>query len=461
MLSQNALLKWIVAVIGCVLIGFALLVGLVVKGIQTANGSGCSVPIVVSTTDAATPSVSMSASPLATTPAAGITPTATPDVESHCYAASQYGTQVVWWAQAMANALYVDPACGATRGGACNDTHYTSAFPQNVIRYGHDWCTAHGHCEDWANGSYQCVSFVRGAYSQVYPMTVTNDAFNLWASYQNLPGWQEIPAAATPDVAKRFLPEPGDIMVFKDNHVGHVALVIHVQPPSADGHNGWVAFANANSSSAYDQMPLQPNLLVDTSRWNSTDPHNSNTFTVWGYIRPKTNASTGVVRISQLDPGQYASQSETTTWAYSACSAASMTEVLNAYGLHLRIHDVLQVESTLIIPGSAPPTAYITSQQGLMQDDGIAATLQRFGFHTTWGEHWSLDQVLAAANNGTPVIVSWPPDRYAGGHLVVITGGDHSTMTLADSSSWNRQTISVTQFLTWWAGFAAVATPSA
>lgn len=454
--SQNALLKWMAVFVGCILIGFALLVGLTVKGSQISNSmqtSGCSVPITVSTAETTAP-------PTSSSPPPGIMPTATPDVESTCHPASPTGAQVVQWAQTMANALYINPACGTKRGGNCNDTYYTSAFPQQVIQYGQQWCTAHSDCSDWANGSYQCVSFVRGAYSQVYPMTVTNDAFNLWAAYQNLPRWQEIPAAATPDVAMRFLPEPGDVMVFKDHFVGHVAIVMQVQPPT-DGHNGWIAFANANSSSAYDRMPLQPNLLVDTSEWNSTNPQNSNTFIVWGYIRPKLNASVGLARLSQLDSGQYASHNEFVTWASSACSAAAMTEVLNAYGMHLHIHDVLQVESSLIIPGSAPPTAYITPQQGLMQDDGIAATMNQFGFHTTWGEHWSLDQVLAAANNGTPVIVSWPPDRYAGGHLVVVTGGADGTITLADSSSWNRQTISVAQFLTWWNGFAAVATPSA
>ena len=45
-----------------------------------------------------------------------------------------------------------------------------------------------------------------------------------------------------------------------------------------------------------------------------------------------------------------------------------MTEVLDAYGLHLRIHDVLQVESRL---------GDITPELGLTQEAGIAATVQR------------------------------------------------------------------------------------
>jgi hypothetical protein len=53
------------------------------------------------------------------------------------------------------------------------------------------------------------------------------------------------------------------------------------------------------------------------------------------------NASQQLVRISQLDPAQYNSTDEDNTWAYSACSTASMTEVFNAYGSHYRITDIL------------------------------------------------------------------------------------------------------------------------
>ncbi|MEO9028088.1 MAG: CHAP domain-containing protein [Ktedonobacteraceae bacterium] len=370
--------------------------------------------------------------------------TSTPDSRSSdCFPGNPYGSQIVHWAKTMADTLYVDPACGSKRGGPhCNATHYTSAFPEPVIAYGQSWCQPHNSCADWANGNYQCVSFVRGAYSQVYPMKLTNDAFNLWATYENQPGWQEIPAAAAPDPLQRGLPTPGDVMIFKDMRVGHVAIVMDVTPPN-NGANGWIDFANANSSSAYDRMPLMPNLLVDTREWGST-------YTVWGYLRPRINASQSLTRLSQLDSQQYNSTVEYTTWASSACSAAAMAEVFNAYGLRLRVHDVLQVESTL---------HDITPLQGLVQDAGIAETATQFGFSTTWGEHWTLDQVLSNANAGSPVIVSWPPDRYTGGHIVVVTGGDSTNVSIADSSSWNRHVVTRQQFQQWWAGFAAIVVP--
>ena len=418
-----------------VLLGSMLLLGMVQTATAQAS-TGCTAPT-------APPSAASAASGTSTVAGSAV------NLAAACYPGSQYGSAVVAWAKRMADALYVNPACGSQRGGACNDTWYTNAFPQPVVQYGQTWCQTHGDCSDWANGSYQCVSFVRGAYSQVYPMTLSNDAFALWATYQHEQGWQEIPAAAATAVADRGLPQPGDVMVFKSTGVGHVAIVMQVQPP-VNGKPGFVQFANANSSSAYDRMPLNADLTIDTSEWAPS----GGGYSVWGYLRPKINGRAALTRINQIDQAQYNSSSEWSMWAYSACSTAAMTEILNAYGMHLRIHDVLVVEAGL---------GEITPAGGLQEDVGIAHTMAHFGFHTIWGEQWTVAQVVAVANSGEPVIVSWPPARYAGGHIVVVTGGDLAagTLSLADSSLWNRQTLSVAQFSQWWAGFAAVSMPGA
>lgn len=165
---------------------------------------------------------------------------------------------------------------------------------------------------------------------------------------------------------------------------------------------------------------------------------------------PAFNASKALVRLSQLNEDEYASQDEYDTWAYSACSTASMTEVFDAYGRHYRITDVLKVENAI---------GAITPQLGLLHDSDVAKTAAQFGFHTYWGENWTLDQVLSYANAGEPVIVGWPPDRYPEGHIVVVTGGNAHAVDLADSSLWDRQTLSRTRFMKWWGGFAAVVTP--
>jgi hypothetical protein len=161
-------------------------------------------------------------------------------------------------------------------------------------------------------------------------------------------------------------------------------------------------------------------------------------------------ASAALVRLSQLDPAQYDSSAQYNTWAQSTCSTTSMTEVLNAYGHHYRISDILKVEAGL---------GEITPQLGLVESVGIQRTVAQFGFKTTWGTNYTLDQVIGIANQGRPVIVDFPPYKYAGGHLLVVTGGNANYVYLADSSIFNRRVLTHAQFLQWWAGFAAVVTP--
>jgi len=161
--------------------------------------------------------------------------------------------------------------------------------------------------------------------------------------------------------------------------------------------------------------------------------------------------SQSLVRISQLDPAQYNSPQDFNTWAYSACSTAAMTEVINAYGHHYRIADILKVEASLNA---------ITPTLGLVEDVGIQRTAAQFGFKTSWGYKLSLDQIIATANYGTPIIVDFPPQKYAGGHLLVVLGGNSSVVFLADSSLYNRTSLTRAQFLKWWGGFSAILTPN-
>ena len=158
-----------------------------------------------------------------------------------------------------------------------------------------------------------------------------------------------------------------------------------------------------------------------------------------------------LIRINQLDPAQYNSTQDYDTWAYSTCSTAAMTEVFDYYGRHYRIADVLKVQAQI---------DEITPALGLVEDVGIQRTAALFGFGTDWGFRRTLDQVIAAANRGEPVIVGWPPAKYPGGHLVVVTGGDSGAVYLADSSLYNRRALSRAAFLQWWGGLSAVITPA-
>lgn len=161
-----------------------------------------------------------------------------------------------------------------------------------------------------------------------------------------------------------------------------------------------------------------------------------------------------LARLAQSDPHQYVTQHEEQTWSASDCSATAMAEVINFYGHAYRIHDVLAVESQL---------GEITPQQGLLEDVGIQRTVARFGFVTSWGYRLTLDQVIGLATHGTPVIVSFPSAKsaplYPGGHVLVVVGGNASTVFVVDSSRLDRTSFSRSQFLELWGGFSAVVAP--
>ena len=164
-----------------------------------------------------------------------------------------------------------------------------------------------------------------------------------------------------------------------------------------------------------------------------------------------SNASKSVVRIAQLDPSQYSSQDEYNTWADSACSVASMTEVINAYGHNYRLTDILKVESGL---------HEITPELGLLEAKGIDRTMAQFGFKMVPLENATLDGAIAVANQGHPVIVSFrSSDYWPGGHILVLRGGDAQNVELTDSSRLDLTVVSRTQFLQWWHGFIALAVP--
>lgn len=198
--------------------------------------------------------------------------------------------------------------------------------------------------------------------------------------------------------------------------------------------------------SFYILRSVLPNVvLIGAAAWpynNHTAPQNT--------AQGSFHATQVVVRIDQLDPAQYNNQQEYDTWSLSTCSAAAMTEVINAYKHHYRLTDILKVEVQL---------GEITPQLGLLEDMGIQRTADRFGFQTTYMHNASLDDVLKVANSGKPVIVSFPPDRYPHGHIVVVTGGNGNDVYLADSSIFDRHSLTRAAFLNLWEGFAAVVTP--
>ncbi len=164
-----------------------------------------------------------------------------------------------------------------------------------------------------------------------------------------------------------------------------------------------------------------------------------------------TGASKALVRLSQVDPSQYNSPQEYDIWWPSACSAASMTEVINSYGHQYRVTDILKVETSI---------NEITPDAGLLEPHGLDKTLAKFNFTTRWLNNPSVDDLITTANSGTPVIINFPPSRWAGGHLLVALGGNKDYVYLADSSRLNMRAMDRKTFLKYWVGFAVVATPA-
>ncbi len=202
-----------------------------------------------------------------------------------------------------------------------------------------------------------------------------------------------------------------------------------------------VSFLSSSSTYAYTAGLLHFSVTKNKVRHHSPSP---DFFTGW------VGASKALKRISQLSPSQYNSPEEYKTWRDSTCSAAAMTEVINAYGHHYRITDILKVEAGL---GEISPAL------GLLEPIGIDHTVARFGFTTRWLTRPLLDEVILVANHGRPVIVDFPPSRWAGGHFLVVIGGNNNYVYTADSSSLNIRVFTRRNFLKYWAGFAVVVTP--
>jgi len=129
-----------------------------------------------------------------------------------------------------------------------------------------------------------------------------------------------------------------------------------------------------------------------------------------------------------------------------------MAEAMNAYGHTYRIADVLKIEESFTHPQVISPT------EGLLYTDGIDRTLRSFGFKARQLKNPTVTQVEDAARLA-PVIVNFPPYRWAGGHFLIVTGGDRQRVLLADSSSYDMPSLSMATFLKYWAGFAVAVTP--
>jgi hypothetical protein len=340
------------------------------------------------------------------------------------------------------------------------DVVMDSGFPQGALDFWDKVCGYTG-CASKLSGNLQCGQFIGMAYGWAgLPLVGANVTLDWWTAYGNdaqgnpkHAGWTEIANGTG-------LPEPGDILIFDTPPgpfagEGHGGIVLNVQPPLGKSY-GAVVFAEANGPTPFVTMPLAPNGAVQVT-WRG--------YTVKGFIRHTSAPAGGKTAIITVRHDQLAQSEYDTTgfytwanWAYSACSAGALANVIDAYeGNPYRIVDILRVEYNLGV---------ITPQQGLLEEAGIAKTAAQFGFSDQSTTTYSLEQVVMVAQSGHPVIVNFPPDRFAGGHYLVVTGGLVGTDGLIKTvyvvdSGFDRNSISRSQFLQWWGGQIDILTPNA
>ncbi len=156
-------------------------------------------------------------------------------------------------------------------------------------------------------------------------------------------------------------------------------------------------------------------------------------------------ASSRIIRVDSANRNQYYTIYQLDVWSYSSCSGISMEEVMNAYGRHLIAADVLQEEQNLGV---------WDTYDGLTGgEEGIARTASYFGFRAVPNPPRTLDDLIAVANKGFPVIVGVP------GHILVVKGGDSNNVYLVDSAPADRTIMSRAQFAGWWDNFSVELLP--
>jgi hypothetical protein len=157
------------------------------------------------------------------------------------------------------------------------------------------------------------------------------------------------------------------------------------------------------------------------------------------------SASSRILRVDSADRRQYYSDYQWQVWSYSSCSGISMEEVMDAYGRHLIVADVLQVESDLGV---------WDTYNGLTGGEaGIAQAASYFGFRAVPNPPRTLPDLINVANKGFPVIVGVP------GHILVVRGGDSNNVYLVDSAPAGRTIMSRQQFANWWDNFSVELVP--
>lgn len=162
-----------------------------------------------------------------------------------------------------------------------------------------------------------------------------------------------------------------------------------------------------------------------------------------GFTPPTFNSSAGTHNaievaaqvkpiIQLLQCNEYDSYAQCQSYGNAACSAAAMTEIFNAWGVpEMSIGRVIDELGNDISPNG-----------GLLTHDGFERVAAKHGFRADEHTGLTYNQMLYITNTlGIPLIVdvriSYGYYRFlAGGHFLVMTGGDKNGVNIVDSSTY-------------------------
>lgn len=141
----------------------------------------------------------------------------------------------------------------------------------------------------------------------------------------------------------------------------------------------------------------------------------------------------------------YDSKAQFDLWAGSACSAATLAEILTAYGLpHMTIGRMIREFGADISP-----------QWGLLTYDAFNKVASRYGLRADVylsNNPLTYKQMLYLTNTlGIPVVVNMRATTgyyhyLSGGHILVMTGGDSSRIRLVDSSLYYMKSLPLSTY---------------
>jgi hypothetical protein len=282
------------------------------------------------------------------------------------------------------------------------------------------------------SGITWCTDFVASAYQLAAHKSFTH--------YPNATNWLDNPAALQSDFVKVLagpdsFPQAGDIAVLQDGGAGHVAIIVGVQLPQA-GQSGWALVAQGHAVHVLEKWTLDANGTL-TPPW----PYHTS---IPGYIRDPALAPTSanvagkVQRIMQWpytwDPNHnvgYDNAAQYYAYAASACSAASFTEVMRAWGINITIGQTIDEMGSDLSP-----------TQGLYIKRGIWERIAGLhGFHAQvngildYPGRLSYNTILNTLKQGFPIIIGMQGQGWS--HFLVVVSGDSTGVHIVDSSRWN------------------------